>query len=110
MLRYFHVFSLLAEKDVPIDLTTVTAALKNSKLLSEVGGVEYLSEILNIVPTAANIDSYIKIVEDDAIRRKLIETATNICSMGYESDRSVSETLDQAEQKDFDGCKKSSYE
>lgn len=97
--KIFSCIQSLAEKDVPIDLTTVTAALKNSKLLSEVGGVEYLSEILNIVPTAANIDSYIKIVEDDAIRRKLIETATNICSMGYESDRSVSETLDQAEQK-----------
>lgn len=97
--KIFSCIQSLAEKDVPIDLTTVTAALKNSKLLSEVGGVEYLSEILNIVPTAANIDSYIKIVEDDAIRRKLIETATNICSMGYESDHSVSETLDQAEQK-----------
>lgn len=97
--KIFSCIQSLAEKDVPIDLTTVTAALKNSNLLSEVGGVEYLSEILNIVPTAANIDSYIKIVEDDAIRRKLIETATNICSMGYESDRSVSETLDQAEQK-----------
>ena len=97
--KIFSCIQSLAEKDVPIDLTTVTASLKNSKLLSEVGGVEYLSEILNIVPTAANIDSYIKIVEDDAIRRKLIETATNICSMGYESDRSVSETLDQAEQK-----------
>lgn len=97
--KIFSCIQSLAEKDVPIDLTTVTAALKNSKLLSEVGGVEYLSEILNIVPTAANIDSYIKIVEDDAIRRKLIETATNICSMGYESARSVSETLDQAEQK-----------
>lgn len=97
--KIFSCIQSLAEKDIPIDLTTVTAALKNSKLLSEVGGVEYLSEILNIVPTAANIDSYIKIVEDDAIRRKLIETATNICSMGYESDRSVSETLDQAEQK-----------
>ena len=97
--KIFSCIQSLAEKDVPIDLTTVTAALKNSNLLSEVGGVEYLSEILNIVPTAANIDSYIKIVEDDAIRRKLIETAPNICSMGYESDRSVSETLDQAEQK-----------
>ena len=97
--KIFSCIQSLAEKDVPIDLTTVTAALKNSNLLSEVGGVEYLLEILNIVPTAANIDSYIKIVEDDAIRRKLIETATNICSMGYESDRSVSETLDQAEQK-----------
>ena len=97
--KIFSCIQSLAEKDVPIDLTTVTAALKNSNLLSEVGGVEYLSEILNIVPTAANIDSYIKIVEDDAIRRKFIETATNICSMGYESDCSVSETLDQAEQK-----------
>lgn len=97
--KIFSCIQSLAEKDVPIDLTTVTAALKNSNLLSEVGGVEYLSEILNIVPTAANVDSYIKIVEDDAIRRKLIETATSICSMGYESDHSVSETLDQAEQK-----------
>ena len=49
--KIFSCIQSLAEKDVPIDLTTVTAALKNSKLLSEVGGVEYLSCLLYTSPS-----------------------------------------------------------
>lgn len=97
--KIFKAIKSLADKKMPVDLTTVTAELKNDNQLSEIGGVEYLTEILNIVPTAANIDSYIKIVEDDAILRKLIDTATSIVTMGYQNDVSINETLDSAEQK-----------
>ena len=48
----------LMESRTPIDLTTVTSYLKNHNQLTEVGGVEYLTEVLNIVPTAANVDGY----------------------------------------------------
>ena len=66
----------LHEKGSEVDLTTVTAELDNRQILDSVGGVEYLADLLERVPTAANIDYYIKAVEDAALRRKLIEVTT----------------------------------
>lgn len=97
--KIFSSLASLLESKTPIDITTVTTDLKNKKLLSEVGGVEYLTEILNFVPTATNIDYYIKSVEDTAVLRKLIETATQIASDGYETDEDINEKLDNAEKK-----------
>ena len=97
--KIFASLSFLMDKKIPIDLTTVTSDLKNKQILDEVGGVEYLTEVLNFVPTATNIDYYIKTVEDTAILRRLIETATNIASEGYNSSANVNETLDEAEKK-----------
>lgn len=95
----FDTIKNMAEAKKPIDLTTLTAELKNKNLLSEVGGVEYLSEVLEIVPTAANVDYYIKLVEDDAILRKLIEVSTNITTNAYQNEGNINETLDEAERK-----------
>lgn len=97
--KIFASLSSLSEQKIPIDITTVTSDLQNKKILSEIGGVEYLTEVVNFVPTATNIDYYIKTVEDNAILRKLIETATEIASEGYETETSVNETLDNAEKK-----------
>ena len=97
--KIFASLSSLMDKKIPIDLTTVTSDLKNKQILDEIGGVEYLTEVLNFVPTATNIDHYIKTVEDTAILRRLIETATNIASEGYNSSANVNETLDEAEKK-----------
>ena len=79
----------LNEEKTPIDLTTVTSYLKKHNKLSEVGGVEYLTEVLNFVPTASNIDYYIQTVEESAILRRLIETATEIASEGYRTDETA---------------------
>ena len=97
--KIFASLSSLMDKKIPIDLTTVTSDLKNKQILSEVGGVEYLTEVLNFVPTATNIDYYIKTVEDTAILRRLIETATDIATDGYNSSENVNETLDEAEKR-----------
>jgi replicative DNA helicase len=97
--KIFDCLKSLTDKGTPIDLTTVTAELESKKILKEIGGVEYLSEIVNIVPTAANIDHYIKIVEENAILRRLIETSTEITASGYNKERSANEILDEAEQK-----------
>lgn len=77
------------EENTPIDLTTVTSYLKKKNQLTEVGGVEYLTEIINFVPTASNIDYYIKTVEESALLRRLIETAEDIAAEGlsYRWDR-----------------------
>lgn len=97
--QIFNVIRSLSEKGTPIDITTVTAELDKKKLLDSVGGVEYLTEVINYVPTAANVDEYIRIVEECYLRRSLIETATNIVTDGFNSTDSISEILDNSEKK-----------
>ena len=95
----FDTIKEMSENKKPIDLTTITSELKSENLLNEVGGVEYLSEVLESVPTAANVEYYIKLVEDAAILRRLIEVSTDITTNAYQSFGNVNETLDEAERK-----------
>ena len=95
----FECIQDMANQKIPVDLTTVTTELNNKNKLKEAGGVEYLTEILESVPSAANIDQYIKSVEDSAVLRNLIEVSTNITSSGYNTEKAVEETLDEAERK-----------
>ena len=97
--KIFSAMTTLLDENTPIDVTTVTGALQKKNELSSVGGVEYLTEILNYVPTAANIDFYLQAVEESAILRNLIETATEIASDGYRTDETVNEILDNSEKK-----------
>ena len=97
--KIFSAMNALVDEKTPIDITTVTGYLKKNNQLTEIGGVEYLTEVLNFVPTASNIDYYIKNVEDASILRKLIETATDIASEGYRTDETVNEILDNSEKK-----------
>ena len=97
--KIFQSMIALNEEKTPIDLTTVTSYLKNHNELNEVGGVEYLTEVLNFVPTASNIDYYIQNVEETALLRRLIETATEIASEGYRTDETVNDILDNSEKK-----------
>ena len=89
----------LADRGEPIDLVTVTSELANLKILEEVGGVSYLSDIANAVPTAANIEYYAKIVEEKSILRRLIRTATNIAQEGYSREDEVAGLLNEAEKQ-----------
>ena len=95
--KIFTAMMDLAEEKTPIDLTTITSHLKKKNELNEVGGVEYLTEILNFVPTASNVDYYIQNVEETAILRRLIETANDIATEGYRTDETVNEILDSSE-------------
>ena len=97
--KIFEAIKTLREKDISIDMTTVTEELENKKQLKQIGGIEYLTEIINFVPTAANVDEYIRIVEEKAILRRLIEEATEIVSSGYNQEEDLSEVLDNAEKK-----------
>ena len=92
----------LADESTPLDLTTLTAKLQKKNELKEVGGVEYLTEVVNFVPTASNIDYYINIVQESSILRRLITTAEEIASDGYNTDETVNEILDNSEKKILD--------
>lgn len=95
--KIFDSIKTLFERKDPIDITTIATELKNKNMLNEVGGVEYLTEVLNSEATAANIDYYIKIVLDDALRRALIEKSTEITALGYNNELSIEEVIDDAE-------------
>lgn len=97
--KIFDVLSTFVEKNIPIDLTTVTAELDQRKILKQVGDVEYLTEIINTVPTATNVDEYIKIVEQCAIKRRLIKESSEIVDSVYQSTDELAELLDNAEKK-----------
>jgi replicative DNA helicase len=95
--RIFEVMLTLSDKGEPIDLVTVTTALSNNKVLEEVGGVSYLTDVANSVPTAANIMYYTKIVSEKSTLRSLIRTATNIVTTGYEEEDDLEDVLNSAE-------------
>ena len=97
--KIFSAMCSLYEEGTSIDITTVTAYLDKKKLLKQIGDIEYLTEVINTVPTAANVDEYIKIIEEKSILRRLIEEGTSIVTSGYQSTESLSEILDNAEKK-----------
>lgn len=97
--KIFEVINDLYENSSAIDITTVTTELDKRNILKQIGNVEYISEIINSVVSASNIDDYIKIVEEKAIRRRLIETSLEIERAGYSSPDSINELLDNAEKK-----------
>lgn len=95
--KIFEAIRYLSELGTAIDLTTVTSELNNRNQLKQIGNVDYLTEMISSVPTASNVDEYIKIVEEKAILRKLIIEATNIVTLGYDTTNNLADTLDQAE-------------
>ncbi|PTM56880.1 replicative DNA helicase [Desmospora activa] len=97
--RLLQVMIDLSEQGEPVDLVTITSALQDRKSLDEVGGVPYLTELIGTVPTAANVDYYAQIVEEKAILRRLIRTATEIATSGYSGAEEVAHVIDQAEKK-----------
>lgn len=93
----FQAMVKLNDDDQAVDGITVTDMLKDQNNLDDVGGYQYITELANAVPTAANVTYYAKIVKDKAILRRLIQTATNIVTDGYNTDEDVTTVLDNAE-------------
>lgn len=97
--KIFETLQELNDEDKPIDITIVTNKLSEKKILSQVGNVEYLSEIIDSVPSASNVEYYISIVKEKMIGRKIIETATDIANDAYVSEDSIYDVLENAEMK-----------
>jgi replicative DNA helicase len=97
--RIYEAMLRLNDEGEPIDLITLTTDLQNHKLLDEVGGVGYLTELANAVPTASNVGYYAEILEEKSMLRRLIRAATQIVSSGYASAEDVNQLISDAEQK-----------
>lgn len=97
---YRAILSLYDERS-PIDLLTVSAKLRDGNSLDNVGGVTYLTTLVNTVPSAAHILHYAQIVRKKGTLRRLIGQASEIITLGYEEEGDLETMLDKAEQKLF---------
>ena len=91
----------LSEHGEVIDQITLTEHLKGRGALESVGGAAYLAELVQAVPTAANVRYHCKIVRDKALLRGLIGTSTEVITRGYDGTGSVDDLLDYAERSVF---------
>lgn len=100
--RFIYVAILnLYNRAEPIDIITVKSELESMGKLEQVGGLEYLAELPEKVPTTANAIKYIKIVEEKSILRNLIKTANEIIELGYDPTEDVEDIMESAEKKIF---------
>ncbi len=97
--KIFQTLKELNNESSAIDVTIVANKLDDKKILNEVGNIEYLSDIIDSVPSASNVDYYINIIKEKMIGRKIIETATEIANDAYAPADSIYEVLDTAEMK-----------
>ena len=98
----FQAIVNLYSKSEPIDIITLKDELESMDKFEQVGGYEYLTSLPDKVPTTANEQKYIKIVEEKSILRKLIKTANEIIELGYDPTEDVENIMDGAEKKIFD--------
>ncbi len=91
----------LWDKRQPIDVLSVTAELKNKNKLKEVGGSSYLTELVNLVPTASHVEHYARIVKEKGILRDLITASAQITENVFEYPEDLDDLLDDVEQKIF---------
>lgn len=91
---------VIYEQRRPIDLLTLTEQLKKNKDLKKIDSA-YLTDLVEQVPTAANVGSYAKMVKEDGTKRFLIEAGTQIAELGYGENSEVKDILDKAESSIF---------
>ena len=91
----------------PIDMISVSSKLKAKNLLEKIGGAAYLTELINVVPTASHIITYGKIVQKKRILRDLISVGQDISLSGYEEEKESEDLLDNAERRIFEITQKS---
>lgn len=89
----------LSGNDEAVDLVTLTEQLRKSGMLEKIGGLPFLTQLANAVPTAANVTYHAKIVKEKAELRRLINAATEIAGAAYEDADSVENIMDAAEKK-----------
>lgn len=102
----FSAITSLYSKNEPIDVITVKAELSEMGVLDRVGGLEYLVELPERVPTTANVERYVKIVDEKAMLRRLISTANELIALGYDESEDVDNIMDMAEKRVFDLAQK----
>jgi replicative DNA helicase len=92
----------LMQKALPIDLLSLSAKLKDKGQFERIGAGSYLSELIQLVPSASNVRHYAGIVQKKSMMRRLIEAGEHISQSSFEEDGEIEEIIDRAEKKLFD--------
>lgn len=98
----FEAISSLYSKSEPVDLITVKKELTENGKFERVGGMEYLASLPGKVPTTTNVDRYISIVQEQSMRRRLIQTSNELISLGYDDTEETERIIDLAEKRVMD--------
>lgn len=93
----YQVMLDLQEHHEPIDILSVSSVLDQQGHLNAVGGISYLTSLLNAVPTAAHIEHYGHLVEHTSLERRLIHTSTQIAELAYDGEIEIKAKIEQAE-------------
>ena len=96
----------LYERNEPVDIVTVSSSAKDKGAIDRIGGIAYLNDLVDRIPSAANIVHYAKMVREKSLLRNLMNTATGIIEKGYGIDANVDDYLDEAERMIFEIAEK----
>ncbi len=97
----WEAFTRLHEQRIPIDILTISEELDQAGQLAEVGGASYLTSLINQVPSSINAEAYGRIIEENAIRRRMLTSANEIAKLAYNREQSVDTIIDEAEKSIF---------
>ena len=98
----FKTMLSLLEKGEPIDATTMVSALTNQGDISNIGGINYVVELVNSTPTSKNVEHYAKLVKEKATLRKVIADLSDSLSSAYQGDVSIGEIIAKTEKSLLD--------
>ncbi|MFH1428199.1 MAG: replicative DNA helicase [Candidatus Margulisiibacteriota bacterium] len=101
----FQAIISLYEDNKPIDMVTVADNLRKNKQLDSIGGSVYLTDILDAIPTASNVEYYARLVDDASILRNMITTGSELVTMAFDPEQEVGSVLENAQRKIFDIAK-----
>lgn len=102
----YGVIERLSQAGNPIDVVAIKNALQESGRLDAIGGLEYLAQVIESVPNAANAEYYAKMVRDKAMLRQLITAGSQIVKDAYDSRQDAQEVIDRAEQSIYEIAEK----
>ncbi len=97
----WQAFTHLHEKRIPIDFLTVAEELDQNGQLSEIGGPAYLTALINNVPTSLHAEAYGHLIEESAVRRRMLEAANSIAKLAYKEATGIDEIMNEAEKAIF---------
>ena len=89
------------DRGEPVDLITLTEKLKTRNTLDAVGGITFLTNLMDAVPTTHNVKYYAKIIEDKSLLRRLIKSSNEIIGKSYQASEEIGEIIDDAEKSIF---------
>ena len=99
--KIFSAMRILFDKAEPIDTLSVSEYLKKNNELEIVGGIYFLTGLVEMVPTAAHVEKYARIVVEKALLRNLISLSHNIAREAYDDNQDITDILETVEQSMF---------